>query len=114
MIVGHATSLEQNRLPAGSGAPGCLVCTRQYPVCTGQCSVPWLEHFINWPLSSFLRASPLKITRLSCEPSVQRSTVGLRPQSAAPEVRRQSVIVRLHQTVRCATGLFGAPRGQTT
>jgi hypothetical protein len=101
----NSTSLDQNRLVAASGAP--------------DCPVPWLEHFANWPLSSFLGARPLKITGLSGVPpdcSVssqskgrlrQQLTVRLRPQSTALEVKRQS-----HRTVWCATGLCRAPKGQ--
>jgi hypothetical protein len=33
--------------------------------CTGHCPVPMPKHLTNWPLSSFLRATPLKFTRLS-------------------------------------------------
>jgi hypothetical protein len=79
-----------------------------------QCPVPWLEHSANWPLSSFLGAHPLKIIGLSsvppdCPVSLrcngqlhQRSTTGLQPQSAVPEVRRQS-------TTSGRTGLSGVP-----
>jgi hypothetical protein len=84
------------------------------PVCTGQRPMPWLEHSVNWPLSGFLSARPLKITGLSGVPPNylvnpwrngrlhQWSTAGLRPHSAAQEVRRQS-------TTTGRTRLSGVP-----
>jgi hypothetical protein len=83
---------------------------------------------VNWPLLGFLGARSLKITRLSGVPPDclvnprcngrlhQRSTTGLHPQSEASEVRSQKIVCddRSHQIFRCATGLSGAAKEQTT
>jgi hypothetical protein len=84
----------------------CSLCrTRHY-------LVPWLERSANWPLSGILGARPLKIIGLSGVPPdcpvrqratvnfAQWSTVWLRAQSEALEVRRQS-------TTTGHTGLSG-------
>ena len=81
MTLGQIYKNGANRLAAASGARDCPMCTTQY-------LVPWLEDSANWLLSGFLGARLLKIIGLSGGPSMQRSTVGLRPQSE-DSLRRQ-------------------------
>jgi hypothetical protein len=107
MIWGILQSLEHTRFGVASGAPDTVRC----PVCTGHCPLPRLEHLVNWPLSGFLRAIPLKFTGLSGEPPdypvSQRSNVQLRPTVSIAEVRSQSAKSE-------HIGLSGAARGHKT
>jgi hypothetical protein len=64
MTMEQFSSLEHNGLAIASGAPDC-------PVCTGQCSVHWVELSVNWPLSGILDTRPLKFTGLSGETTEQ-------------------------------------------
>jgi hypothetical protein len=93
--------------------------TEQCPVCTGHCLVPWLKHSTNWPLLGILGVRPLKFTELSSERTSKgqlRPTVDCATVHTVRSVRSQKTVYddRSHRTVRCATGLFGAARGQTT
>jgi hypothetical protein len=89
---------------------------------TRHCPVPQVAALANWPLSGFLKATPLKFTRLSGVPldcPVSKQSNGqLRPMVDCTddrtvnraEVRSQNCKVRMHRTVRCATRLSGATR----
>jgi hypothetical protein len=86
---------------------------------TRHCPVPSPRHLANWPLSGFPRATPLKTAGLSGEPTVNgqlRPTVDCADGGTvnSAEVRSQKCKVRAHRTVRCATRLSGAARGQRT
>jgi hypothetical protein len=80
--------------------------------------VPWLKHSVNWLLSGFHSARPLKIIGQSSVPP----DCPVRPQSnnqlcqwstSQQSDRKKTVCdVRSHRTVWCATGLSGAPKGQ--
>jgi hypothetical protein len=82
-----------------------------------------LEHLTNWPLSSFLKARPLKFIGQSSAPPdcpvSQRATVNFAQRSTARAVcstrsQKTAYNVRLHQTIPCANRLSGSVRRQKT
>jgi hypothetical protein len=113
----------------------CMRCTRLYSLKPGVTVLPvahqalsgaQAEQPTNWLLSGFSRSRFAIIHRtVRCAPYClvsQRSNGQLCPTVDcdvrwtvnSAQVRSQNCEIRVHRTVRCATGLSGATRGQDT
>jgi hypothetical protein len=118
--LGNSTWLEQNRSGAAYGAPDIVRCASNTVRCPGW-STPRTGRS-----RVFLRARPLKFIGLSGAPPdcpvIQWSNGQLSPTvdyataRAVCSTRSQKTFCddRSYQTIRCATGLFGATRRQKT